>query len=234
MAKRGLFAEIMHQSQVSAQQRQRAATASAKAQAAAEREMERAQKAAERARQLAARGSAAEQKAAEKEAQRLHLEAMQAEAQARNAEVATMFDEIDSMLSASLAVDDFVDLEELRAVASHPAFDRGDLELATPMPAPIVGPAERVWVEPDGPKGLFGKKKHAEEVAEKRARSGFSTRAWQSEMAQIPGRQTEAMRGHQALEEHRLANLERERARVCGGVSAPRSRDRRRALPSTP
>lgn len=213
--KRGFLAEVMHQSQVSAQQKQRAATASMKAQAAAEREMERAQKAAERAQLQAVRGSEAERKAAEKEAQRLHVEAMQAVAHARNADLAAMLDDIDSMLSASLAVDDFVDLEELRSVPTHPPFDRGDLELPTPMPAPIVGPPEPIWVEPEGPKGLFGKKKHADEVAVQRAAFDQQHVAWQAQMAQIPARQAEAMQAHRALEQQRLANLERERARYA-------------------
>jgi restriction system protein len=213
--KRGFLAEVMHQSQVSAQQRQRAVMASAKAQAAAEREMERAQKAAQRAQLQAFRGSEVDRKAAEKEAQRLHVEAMQSVAQASNAELAAQLDEIDSMLSASLAVDDFVELEELRSHASHPPFDRGDLELSTPMPAPIVGPPEPVWVEPEGSKGLFGKKKHAEEVAQQRATFEQQHVSWQAEMALIPARQAEAMQGHQARERERVANLESERARYA-------------------
>lgn len=213
MAKRGFLAEIMYQSQVSAQQQKRNATASAKAQAAAVREAERAQKAAERAHLQASKASVAEQKAAEKEALRLHQEAQTAEAEARTAALISAYDEIDSMLAASLAVDDYVDLEELRSVATHPPFDRGDLELTTPMPAPITGSVEPVWVEPPEAKGLFGKKKHAEEVAQLRA--GFKGRhaAWQAEMAEVPGLQLVAMQQYEVLEQQRVANLASERAR---------------------
>lgn len=213
--KRGFFAEMTHQMQQAEQRRQRAATASARAQAAAEREAERAQKAAERARSQAVKASVSEQKAAEKEAQRLHLEAMQAEVVRRNAELASTLDAIDTILAATLAVDDFVNLEELRTVASHPPFSGGALELPTPMPPPVVGPAEPRWVEPEGPKGLFGKKKHAEEVARLRAAFEEQHSAWQAEMTLVPGRQLAALQERDAREQQRLASLERERARYA-------------------
>jgi restriction system protein len=215
MAKRGFFAEMMYQSQVSAQQQQKAATASAKAQAAAAREAERAQKAAERAQVQASKASAAEQKAAEKEALRLHQEAQLAEAEALTAAATSSLDEIDSMLASSLAVDDYVDLEELRQVALHPPFDCGDLELPIPMPAPITGPVEPVWVEPSAAKGLFGKKKHAEQVAQLRAEFESRHATWQAEMAEVPGLQLAAMQQHQALEQQRVAALANEQARYA-------------------
>jgi restriction system protein len=215
MAKRSFLAEHMYQTQVSAAQKQRDATAAAKAQEKAARDAERAQAAAARAAASANRASAAEQKAAEKEALRLHQEAAQAEVESKNAQLAAMYDEIDSMLATTLAVDDFVDLEELRSVATHPPFDRGDLELATPMPAPITGPTEPVWVEPPTAKGLFGKKKHAEEVAALRAEFDRQHSAWQAEMAEVPGRQLAAMQSHQALEQQRIASLAAERTRYA-------------------
>jgi len=217
MAKRGFLAEIVYQSQVSAQQQQKAATAAAKAQVAAAGEAERAQRAAERAQQQSSKASASEQKAAEKEALRLQQEAQLAEAAARTAAVLSMYDEIDSMLASTLAVDDFVELEELRSIAVHPPFDRGDLELATPMAAPIIGPIEPVWSEPPAAKGLFGKRKHADEVAALRAQFDQRHVAWQAEMSEIPGLQLAAMQQHQALEEQRIATLASERASYATG-----------------
>ena len=143
----------------------------------------------------------------------LHHEAMQADAESRTAALVATLDEIDSILAASLAVDDFVELEDLRVGASHPPFGRSDLELPGPMPAPIGGPVEPIWVEPEGAKGLFGKKKHAEEVAQRRGVFEQQHYAWQVEMARVPGLQLEAMQQHQAREQQRLSNLERERAR---------------------
>ncbi len=78
-----------------------------------------------------ARASAAEQKAAAREAKRLHEEARLAEVASLNAQLAETFDELDSILSATLDVDDFVDLEQLRVTAEHSPFTRTDLEVPT-------------------------------------------------------------------------------------------------------
>ena len=70
-------------------------------------------------------------------------------------------------------MDDYVDLETLRTVAEHPPFARSDLETPIPSPEPISEPPEsRFSAPPSPPKGLgglFGKKKHAEEVAKTQA-----------------------------------------------------------------
>lgn len=114
MAKRGFFAEMQHQAKVSAREAERAQAARMRQHAAAVREAERAQKAAERADAQAQRSSEAERKRLEKEARDAHVAAMQATVDARNAELAETYEEIDSLLAATLDVDDHVDLEDLR------------------------------------------------------------------------------------------------------------------------
>jgi restriction system protein len=174
--------------------------------------MERAQRQAERAAAAAARASAAEQKAAEKEAKRLHEEARSAEVEALNAHLAELDDQFDSILSATLGVDDFVDLNSLRLTASHPPFPRAVLEVPTPDVPPISAPPEPVFVEPEPPKGLGslfgGKKKHAAAVDLARAEFDARHAAWKVEAAAVPTRQLEQIQQRDALEEQRVRELQ--------------------------
>lgn len=214
--KRGFFAELQRQGQIAERKRQQAANAAYRAQIAATRQAEQAQKQAERARSQAAKASVAEQKAAEREAQRLHEEAMQAEASARNAELANTYGEIDSMLAATLAVDDFVNLEDFRKVAEHPAFPRTDLQRPIPPPVPVAARPEPRYVEPDPPSGLGrlfgGNKKHAELVAKAQAAFNADHEAWQAEVAQLPAAQLRQMQEYQQAEQRRQAALQEAQA----------------------
>ena len=212
MARRGFLAELQHQNQLAAKRRQQALQQANKQQAAAARAAEQAQKQAERARNQAARASATQQKEADREAQRFHDESMHAEAASRNAQLASRYEEIDSILSATLEVDDFVDLEDLRAVVEHPPFTRTDLEQPIPPPAPLSAPPEPVYVEPEGaPKGLggvFGGQKHyAERVAQAQAEHARQYEAWQQAVAQLPTAQLKQMQEHQEQEERRIELL---------------------------
>jgi restriction system protein len=134
VARRGFFAELHYQNQLAEKRRLQAERAAARAYAAAVRQEEQAQRRAEQAAAQFARATAAEQKAAEREAKRLHQEARLAEVSSLNARLEETFDEIDSLLAATLDVDDFVDLERLRVTAEHPPFARSDLEVPTPPP----------------------------------------------------------------------------------------------------
>jgi restriction system protein len=212
---RGFFAELQYQNQLAARRQAQAERAYVRVQVAAQREAERAFKQAERAAAQASRATAAEQKAAEKEAKRLHEEARNAEVAALNARLGDVSDELNSILAATLGVDDFVDLEELRVKAEHPPFSRADLETPTPEPAPITAPPEPVFVEPVPAKGLGamfgGKKKHAEAVAAARAVFDTEHQAWQSAAASVPAQQLEQMQKRDAAEQQRLAHLEEAR-----------------------
>jgi restriction system protein len=216
MAKRGFFAELQHQSQLAASRRVQAERAAARAYSAAQRQAEQARKQFERAQAQLARGSAAEQKAAEREAKRLHEEARLAEVASLNAQLLENYDAIGSILSATLAVDDFVDLEQLRVVAEHPPFSHSNLEVPTAPPLPISAPPEPVFVEPVAPKGLGGvfggKRKHAEAVAAAHAAFAVEHQAWQAEAAAVPARQLQQIHEHDAAEQQRIARLEDARA----------------------
>jgi restriction system protein len=209
--RRGFFAELQYQNQLAAKQQAQAQRAHARAHAAAVREAERTQRQAERAYAAAARASAAEQKAAQQEAKRLHEEARVAEVDSLNTQLAEISDQLESILAATLTVDDFVDLEDLRVAASHPPFPRTDLEVPTPAVTPLSAPPEPVFVEPEAPTGLGGvfggKKRHAAAVAEARAAFDAEHLAWQAEAAAIPGRQLAQMQERDALEEQRARDL---------------------------
>lgn len=221
MARRGIFAELQHQAKVSAREAQRAQAARVRQQTAAQREAERAQRAAERAAAQAARASAAEQKRLEREAKEAHQAARQATVDQMNAELEAIYEEIDTLLGATLEVDDFVDLEGLRQRAEHPPFDKPELEAPIPPPPPIVAPPEPQYQEPPPPSGLFGKKKrHEEALAAAKSDHETAHRAWQAEMAQIPQRQEQATAEHARHEALRVERLDAERARYAAECAA--------------
>ena len=212
MAKRGFFAEIQYQNQLAAKRAAQAERAQAREYARAVREAERAQRQAERAATELARATAAERKAAEREAKRLHEEARLAEVASLNAQLAEVADEIDSILAATLDVDDFVDLEKLRVKVNHPPFPHADLEVPTPTPEPISSPPKPQLVTPEAPKGLGamlgGKKKHAAAVAAAQTEFDAALEVWQAEAAQVPARQLEQIQARDAEERQRLSKLE--------------------------
>jgi restriction system protein len=215
MTKRGFFAELQHQNQLAARRNQQAANQAARNQAAAQRRAAQAAREAERARAQHARAVVADKKRSEEEARRLHIEAMQAKADSLNAILASEFGEIDSILEIALSVENFVDLEELRAVAVHPPFSALGLEQPIAPPAPVMIPPEPQFIEPQGPTGLgsvFGKKHHAEEVA--KARAGFEAQhlQWQAEAGRVPALQLQQMQTHQLAEKDRLGKLKAARS----------------------
>lgn len=233
--KRGFFAELQYQQQLAERQRLQAARAEERARAAADREAERTRKAAERAAAAAQRASAAEQKAAEKEAKRLHLEARQAEVEVRNARLAALNEELGSILSATLDVDDFVDLEELRTTPELPPFDRTDLERPTPEVDLIAAPPEPTFEEPAAPSGLGavfgGKKKHAAAVAEARAVFEAEHARWEREVAAVPEKQLRQQQEWDAKEQRRLellAEAQADHQQRCDAVLAAAAEDNAR------
>ena len=162
MVGRGFLAEIQRQSRAAAADAPRQERAAVKEHQAASRRAEQARKADERQRAQAARALEADRKQAEKAAAKAHLAAMLAEVDDLNRGLAETYDEIDSLLTATLSVDDHVDLESLRREVEHPAFDRADLEQAIPMPVMIPESAEPVLEIPPPPGGFFRRKqRHA-------------------------------------------------------------------------
>lgn len=205
--RRGYFAERQHQQRLAEQ----AAARRRREQAAQQRRQEQAQRRSERARQQAVRAAAADQKRAEAEAKRAHIEAMEAEAEALNAELEETYAEIDSMLYATLSVDDFVDLEGLRVVPEHPPFPRPDLQQPLPVPGPIPVPPEPHFLPPQAPTGsgawFGGKKRHAAAVAEAEQAYRREHDQWLAEAAGAPARQAAQEQAHREAEEARRAQL---------------------------
>ncbi len=202
--KRGFFAELQYQGQLAQKRKLQDANAAARTHAAAVRNAEQARMHAERAHAQLARATLAEQKSAEREAQRLHDEAMQAEAEERNARLAATKDEIDSIFRSALDVDVYVDLERLRTVAEHPPFGRSDLEVPTPAPVPLSVGEEPRYLEPVAPKGLFGRKKHAEAIATAQAEFAKQHAAWEAQIADLPAAQLCQMEDYERAEKQRL------------------------------
>ena len=160
------------------------------------------------------RAAEADRKRLEKEAKEAHVAAMEAEATERNAGLAQVYDEIDSLLAATLDVDDYVDLEQLRRTVEHPPFDRADLEVPILPSAPIAEPPKPEYVEPAPPKGLFSKRrKHEQAIVAAKAAHEEAVAAWEADVAEIPKRRAEAEAHHTKLEEQRLERLTNERAR---------------------
>ena len=223
MARRGFFAELQHQAEVAARERAKAARKAEQEQNAAIRRAEQAQKANERATAQRARATTADQKRLAREAREAHVAAMEAEVERRNSELSAMHDAIDSLLAATLDIDDCVDLTTLHTVAEHPRFDRADLEVPVPAPSPIVDPPEPVWVPPPPPKGLLGllgKKNHEKAVAEAGASYWQAVADWHSGVAQAELARSAAASQHADLEAKRVAALEVERARYAAECSA--------------
>ncbi|WP_426004179.1 hypothetical protein ACPFL9_17530 [Paenarthrobacter sp. NyZ202] len=194
---------MQHQARL-AEQRQRAAV---REQAAAARRAEQALRAEQRATAAFQRASEAERKRLEKEAADAHIAAKQAEVEQLNAELFAVYDQVDSLLEATLDVDDYVDLESLRQTAKHPPFDRS-LELPTPPPVVLLDPEEPVFRPPAPPTGLFGrKKKLAEAQAQAEAEYAAARGAWEAEMKQLPERRRQLAERHVAAETKRQEQL---------------------------
>lgn len=195
--RRGFFAEIQHQNRV-AEQRQRAA---ARQQATAVRQYEQAKRAEQRASLALERASDAERRQYEKEAAAAHVTAKQAEVEQLNASLADTYESVDTLLAATLQVDDYVDLEDLRRTVEYPSFDRQDLRKLTPLPLPLLDPEQPVFQPPPAPTGLFGRKKKLLEL-QMQAEETFNQAQyrWQQQMQQLPEQRRHLQEQHLAKE----------------------------------
>jgi len=216
MARRGFFGEMQHQMRVAARDRERQERESSREYQAAVRHAESAKREATRLRTQLDKAAAADQKRFEKEARASHLAAMESEVAEKNAELAQVYEEIDSLLAATLALDDYVDLQTLRASAVHPPFDRADLEVPIPPPAAISDPPKPKLTEPPPPSGfasLFGKKKHAEAVEHAQREHERALKGWRDACTAVAARREKAMEVRQRAEAKRLEVLAVERQR---------------------
>jgi len=211
---------MQHQARV-AEQRQRAAVRRHETHV---RQVEQAQRAAERAQLAAVRASEADRKRLEKEASAAHVAAMQAEVDQRNADLRDQYAEIDGLLSATLDVDDFVDLEKLRVLVGHPPFPRVDLRVPLRAPAEIPDPPLPVRYAPEEPVGMFGKKrKMAEAQAASEARYAADYYVWQAAAAAVPQQRAAQEQAYATAEQQRRARLAFEESKYAQECEARES-----------
>lgn len=179
MAKRrGFLAEMQYQAQQAEKRKRQQQTATAREQAAAQLQALRRQHELTRLQIAAESASAAERARLLREAAEAHVQSQLATVAARNAELASVYEEIDGLLAATLGIDDYVDLDAMKVTAvQHPSFAPGPLATPVPLLPELVYPPQPVYQEPPAPTGLGGafggRKKHEDAVG--RARTKFET-----------------------------------------------------------
>lgn len=214
--RRGFFSELQHQSQIAAREKAKRAREAERAHNAAIRAAEKSRKDRERAAAKQVRTDAAEQKRLAKETREARISEMEVEVEKLNAELAVMYEENDSLLAATLRVDDYLDLMTLCTEAEHPPFDRADLEMPIPAPSPIPDPPEPTLASPPPPKGLaglLGKKRHEAAVAAATQAYQNALQEWRNEVNQAESARQAAAQQHADMEAKRVGELESERAR---------------------
>ncbi len=210
--RRGFFAEMQHQARVANQIQQTAL----RQQTAAERRLDQARRAAARAQAAAQRASEADRKRLEREAAQAYTAARVEEVAEMNAELAATYAELDEILTATLQVDDYVDLETLRVKAEHPAFPYPELLWPGAAPGPVLEPPMPTLQEPGPVSGIFGRRKKAADAAaaaEQQYASDYQ--AWSAEMASIPEREAAQAAEFHAAEQERLDRLSFEKAKFA-------------------
>lgn len=192
--------------------------------AANKREAERLVAAEARVRQQWERASAADRKRLEKELREAHLASRQAEVERLNADLESQADEIESLLAATLAVDDYVDLELFRGTASHPPFEHTHLQVPTLPPHAPPKPEEPILVEPPPPSGwwdrAFGKSKHAAEVANAQRQHAEARVVWRSQIESWERALEAAAAEHARAERERMDRLRAARERYAAECEA--------------
>jgi restriction system protein len=214
-----LFLAIIHREiKRSARESERRQKASQRACAAADRAAVSAKKREQLACAQSKKANAADQKRFEKEVKDSHYTSMAAEVARLNLELSEIAEDIDGILEATLDVDDFVDLETLRANATHPPFYQIVLLHETARPLPIQDTPAPTLVEPVAPRGImavFGKKNHEKSLAKAHARFETQMEEWKITLAQLSLRRDEEAALYEQRERQRLASLEQAREKYA-------------------
>ena len=118
------------------------------------------------------------------------------------------YEELDTLLSATLQVDDFVNLEDLLATVTHPPFKHDELRKPSPRLSPITEPRPSARREPTKPTGLFGrKKKLAKAQAEAEAEYSQNFSRWRAYVESLPRLRAEQDAHYSAAENSQLKQL---------------------------
>jgi restriction system protein len=132
-------------------------------------------------------------------------------AEAQTTHALDAFEQIDSILAATLDVDDYVDIDSLKQTADHPSFPREDLKTPLPKPRLEEAPPEPKFVPPPPPTGMskvFGKKAHAQATADAHAAWTKQHQQWTNFVQrELPTKNAELLEKHAAAEEQRSAQL---------------------------
>lgn len=216
MARRGFFAELHRISKRAAKEHARTQRDAARRHAHAVRQFELAQRASERSQAQMARADEAERKRMERQAKDAYLDSREAEVEELNAALEEVSEEIGSLLSSTLGVDDYVDLATLRQVAEHPPFSRPDLEQALARPAEVPLPPEPQLQLADEPTGILSflrKGKHDAAVAAAKAAHEEDIKSWRTEARTVLMKRKRADAEWNEQETRRLQALQEARQR---------------------
>lgn len=112
----------------------------------------------------------------EREAKRLYAEGRAADVDDLNQDLSASLEELDSLLAAALTVDDFIDLDSLKAPPQLPVWSDGALE----MPLPYPDPARFAPPAPSGLSKMFGKAKYDKAYEEGRFAYEAAVADWQA------------------------------------------------------
>ena len=170
----------------------------------------------------AERASALEHALAERAARAAHVRVQQAAADSQTAQAVDVFEQIDSILAATLEVDDYVDVAALKQTAEHPPFGRDDL--MTPLPPPPLEqpPPEPQFIAPPAPTGLsklFNKQAHVDAAARAHAAWVEQHTQWAHYVQRVLlAKNAKLLQDHAAAEQQRAERLAEARAeyqRAC-------------------
>lgn len=120
------------------------------------------------------------------------------------------YEEIDTLLSSTLGVDDFVDLNTLRVTPEHPPFDAKGLDVPLSRPQEVPLPEEPILVLPDPPTGLgkfFGTRKYEEAVADAKRQHERAVADWRAAALNVVRRRKLADEAYARAEAERLKRL---------------------------
>lgn len=223
--KGGFFAEMQRQAQAAQKRQLQAQQQAFREQQAAQREHEKRLREYERTVAQMEKASAAEKKRLEAEAKQALIEARMAEVEEMNAALANTYSEIDSLLAATLAVDDFVDLENLRQTdPGHPPFPHPELEWPAPEIGSFVPPEAPHWVEPPPSGGLFGRMNHAKQIAQARQAFDVQYNQWKQSVTELERQHRVAQEAYADGERERVERLKHARE-VYAAECAERERE---------
>lgn len=191
-----------------------------RAKAAERRDLAERRELAQQAKEYAAKVRRAEiaderdRKAYEKAVKVAHAAAQQAEVDRVNSEIDAVLDDLEGLLAATINVDDHIDLEKLRKPFDTTPFDMPDLEIPLVAPKRPNYPPEPKYVEPDKPKGFFGKKRKLEE-ARAMAQQTYEMQkvAWASRISALEDRYRKELAAYEQAEAERVKTLAAEKHR---------------------